>query len=47
MVFWQSIFHSKPAEVADLDELFAVGRIPYSPPDDGFPDVKFAAGKNV
>ena len=35
------------AEVADLDEVFAVTRVPYSPPEDGFPDVKFAAAKNA
>ncbi|RPJ24204.1 MAG: hypothetical protein EHM33_18610 [Chloroflexi bacterium] len=34
------------AEVADLDEVFAVVRFPYSPPEDGFPDMKFAAAKN-
>ncbi|HSB03254.1 MAG TPA: hypothetical protein VLE49_21570 [Anaerolineales bacterium] len=30
------------AEVADMDEVFAVMRLPYSPPEDGFPDVTFA-----
>jgi len=34
------------AEVADLDELFAVVRLPYSPPDDALRDVKFAAAGN-
>ena len=29
------------AEVADLDEVFAVMRLPYSPPENGFPDVNF------
>ncbi len=29
-------------EVADMEEVFAVMRLPYSPPEDGFPDVKFA-----
>lgn len=31
------------AEVADMEEVLAAMRLPYSPPDDGFPDVKFAA----
>ncbi len=35
------------AELADLDEVFAVVRLPYEPPDNGFPDVKFATAKNV
>jgi len=30
------------AEVADMDEVFAVMRLPYSPPENGFPDVTFA-----
>jgi hypothetical protein len=29
------------AEIADMDEVFAVMRLPYSPPDNGFPDVNF------
>lgn len=33
------------AEVADSDEVFAVMRLPYSPPDMGFPDVTFADPK--
>ena len=33
------------SEVADLEEVFAVMRLPYSPPDDGFPDVRFNTGK--
>lgn len=30
------------ADIADLDEVFAVIRLPYSPPDQGFPDIVFA-----
>jgi hypothetical protein len=29
------------SEVADLDEVFAVMRLPYSPPESGFPDLRF------
>jgi hypothetical protein len=29
------------ADVADMEEVFAVMRLPYSPPDKGFPDVTF------
>jgi hypothetical protein len=29
------------SEVADLEEVFAVMRLPYSPPENGFPDMKF------
>jgi hypothetical protein len=29
------------SEVADMDEVFAVIRIPYSPPENGFPDLDF------
>jgi hypothetical protein len=35
------------AELADLDEVFAVVRLPYSPPDDALRDVKFAAAGNL
>jgi hypothetical protein len=31
------------SEIADLDELAAVMRLPYSPPEDGFPNLEFAA----
>jgi len=31
------------AEVADVEEVFAALRLPYAPPEDGFPDVRFAA----
>ena len=31
------------SEVADLDEVFAVMRLPYSPPENGFRDVNFIA----
>jgi hypothetical protein len=31
------------AEMADMEEVFAVMRLPYSPPEDGFPDVTFAS----
>jgi len=31
------------SEVADLEEMFAVMRIPYSPPENGFPSMNFAA----
>jgi hypothetical protein len=34
------------SEIADLEEIFAVMRIPYSPPENGFPDVNFI-NKNV
>ena len=30
------------ADIADMDEVFAVMRLPYSPPDKGFPDIVFA-----
>jgi hypothetical protein len=30
------------SEVADLEEVFAVMRIPYSPPENGFPNLNFA-----
>ena len=35
--------HAVPrlSEVADLDEVFAVMRLPYSPPESGFPDTNF------
>jgi hypothetical protein len=29
------------SEVADLDEVFAVMRLPYCPPENGFRDVNF------
>jgi hypothetical protein len=32
---------SRLSEVADLEEVFAVVRLPYSPPDNGFPNVNF------
>ena len=32
------------SEIADLDEVFAVMRLPYSPPDNGLPGVKFWTG---
>jgi hypothetical protein len=35
------------AEVADLDEVFAVMRLPYSPPENGFPDMNFATIRNA
>ncbi|MBN2116166.1 MAG: hypothetical protein JW730_06335 [Anaerolineales bacterium] len=35
------------AEVADMDEVFAVMRLPYSPPEDGFPDVTFASNRTT
>jgi hypothetical protein len=31
------------ADIADMDEVFAVMRLPYSPPDNGFPDVNFVS----
>ena len=31
------------SEVADLEEMFSVLRIPYSPPENGFPNMNFAA----
>jgi hypothetical protein len=31
------------AEVVDMEEVFAVMRLPYAPPDNGFPDMNFAA----
>lgn len=34
------------ADVADLEELFAVVRLPYAPPENGFPDMKFAAARD-
>ena len=34
------------AEVADLDEVFAALRIPYSPPNNGFPNMNFVAAAN-
>lgn len=30
------------SDIADLDEVFSVMRIPYSPPENGFPDLRFA-----
>ena len=33
--------HPRLAEVADLEEVFDVMRLPYSPPDNGFPNMKF------
>lgn len=33
--------HPRLAEVADLEEVFDVMRLPYAPPDEGFPDMKF------
>jgi hypothetical protein len=33
------------SEIADLDEVFAAMRLPYSPPEDGFPNLKFAASR--
>lgn len=30
------------SEIADLEEVFSVMRIPYSPPENGFPDLRFA-----
>jgi hypothetical protein len=38
--------HPRLAEVADLEEVFDVMRLPYSPPDNGFPDVNFIATRN-
>jgi len=35
--------HPRLAEVADLEEVFDVMRLPYTPPDNGFPDVKFVS----
>jgi hypothetical protein len=34
------------SEVADLEEVFAVFRLPYSPPENGFPDVNFIRPEN-
>jgi len=34
------------ADVADIDEVFAALRLPYSPPDNGFPDFNFASAVN-
>jgi hypothetical protein len=34
------------SEVADLEEVFAAVRLPYSPPEDGFPDVSFGRAGN-
>jgi hypothetical protein len=34
------------SEVADLEEVFAVVRLPYSPPENGFPNVNFITIKN-
>ena len=34
------------ADVADMDEVVAVMRLPYSPPDTGFPDFNFAPVRN-
>lgn len=34
------------AEIADLEEIFAVMRLPYSPPDQGLPGVKFESSEN-
>jgi hypothetical protein len=31
------------SEMADLDEVFAAMRLPYSPPEDGFPNLSFAS----
>lgn len=31
------------AEIADMEEVFAVMRLPYSPPENGFPEMKFAS----
>jgi hypothetical protein len=40
--------HAVPrlSEVADLEEVFAVMRLPYSPPENGFPDMKFLSAGN-
>jgi hypothetical protein len=35
------------SEVADLEEVFAVMRIPYSPPENGFPDLRFATPRAI
>jgi hypothetical protein len=35
------------SEVADLEEVFATMRIPYSPPENGFPNLSFASAKTV
>lgn len=37
---------SRLSEVADLEEVFAVMRLPYSPPEDGFPNVSFMTLNN-
>jgi hypothetical protein len=34
------------SEVADLEEVFDVMQLPYSPPEDGFPDLEFTSEKN-
>ncbi len=30
------------SEIADMEEVFSVMRIPYSPPENGFPELRFA-----
>jgi hypothetical protein len=35
------------SEVADLEEVIAAMRIPYSPPENGFPNLRFAPGSTV
>jgi hypothetical protein len=37
---------SRLSEVADLEEVFAVMRLPYSPPESGFPNVNFITKSN-
>ena len=37
---------SRLSEVADLEEVFAVVRLPYSPPENGFPNVRFIGTSN-
>ena len=34
------------SEIADMDEVFAVVRLPYLPPENGFPDMNFASPKS-
>jgi hypothetical protein len=37
---------SRLSEVADLEEVFSVMRLPYSPPDNGLPDVNFKTARS-
>lgn len=34
------------SEMADLEEVFAVMRLPYSPPENGFPDIRFKSSRH-